>query len=71
MQTPQIFRYELLLQAHEECRGDFTDDASMVESLGAVVKVFMGSYRNVKVTTPEDLLVVQALLRAPKGAAAQ
>ena len=71
VQTPQIFRYELLLRAHEECRGDFTDDASMVESLGATVKVFMGSYRNVKVTTPEDLLVVQALLRAPKGAAAQ
>ena len=66
VQTPQIFRYELLMRAHEESRGDFTDDAAMVESLGAAVKVFMGSYRNVKVTTPEDLLVVQALMRMPR-----
>ena len=66
VQTPQIFRRELLLRAHEECRGDFTDDAAMVESLGASVKAFMGSYRNVKVTTPEDLVVVQALMRKPR-----
>ena len=64
VQTPQIFRYEALMQAHEECNGDFTDDASMIESLGSPVKVFMGSYRNVKVTTPEDLAVVEALVNA-------
>lgn len=68
VQTPQIFRYETLMKAHERCSGDFTDDAAMVESLGAAVKVFMGSYRNVKVTTPEDLTVVQALMRASRVA---
>ena len=64
VQTPQIFRYDTLMRAHEECNGDFTDDASMIESLGSPVKVFMGSYRNVKVTTPEDLAVVEALVNA-------
>ncbi len=68
VQTPQIFSYQTLLRAHEECNGDFTDDAAMVESLGVGVKVFVGSYRNVKVTTPEDLAVVEALMRTPRGA---
>ena len=66
VQTPQVFRYETLLRAHEQCSGDFNDDAAMVESLGITVKVFMGSYRNVKVTTPEDLAVVETLLTRAK-----
>lgn len=57
-QTPQIFRYERLLQAHAQFAGDATDDAAMVESLGDRVAVFPGSYRNLKVTTPEDLAAV-------------
>ena len=65
VQTPQIFRYETLMKAHDECNGDFTDDAAMVESLGVGVRVFMGSYRNMKVTTPEDLSVVETLMRSP------
>ena len=70
VQTPQIFRYETLMKAHQECNGDFTDDAAMVESLGVEVKVFYGSYRNVKVTTPEDLSVAEALMRSPRGRSA-
>ncbi len=67
VQTPQVFRYDTLMSAHEQCNGDFTDDAAMVESMGVGVKVFVGSYRNVKVTTPEDLVVVEALMRTPRG----
>ena len=63
-QTPQIFRYELLLEAHQRCAETMTDDAAMVESLGHTVKMFLGSYENLKVTTPEDLAVAEVFLRA-------
>ncbi|MFQ6027479.1 MAG: 2-C-methyl-D-erythritol 4-phosphate cytidylyltransferase [Dehalococcoidia bacterium] len=63
-QTPQIFRYDLLVAIHELCTDDFTDDAAMVESLGHPVDMFLGSYENLKVTTPEDLTVVATLLSA-------
>jgi 2-C-methyl-D-erythritol 4-phosphate cytidylyltransferase len=62
-QTPQIFRYELLRDAHDRCADDVTDDAMMVESLGHTVKMFMGSYENLKVTTPEDLILTEAFLK--------
>lgn len=61
-QTPQLFRYELLRQAHRQCRVPVTDDAAMVEQLGHPVHIFLGSYENLKVTTPEDLIVAEALL---------
>jgi 2-C-methyl-D-erythritol 4-phosphate cytidylyltransferase len=61
-QTPQIFRYDLLLEAHQKCTQTVTDDAAMVESLGHPVKMFLGSYENIKVTTPEDLVLVEVLL---------
>ena len=66
-QTPQVFRYSLLWEAHQRCRGDFTDDASMLESLGHPVKMFLGSYQNLKVTTPEDLAVAEAFLAESPG----
>ena len=66
-QTPQIFRYDLLLDAHQHCTGTVTDDAAMVESLGHTVKMFLGSYENLKVTTPEDLAVAEVFLRARTG----
>jgi 2-C-methyl-D-erythritol 4-phosphate cytidylyltransferase len=62
-QTPQIFRYELLWEAHRRCAQTVTDDAAMVESLGHPVKMFLGSYENLKVTTPEDLIIAEALLK--------
>ena len=67
VQTPQVFRYELLMEAHRRCDGDYTDDGAMVESLGVPVKVFCGSYGNIKITTPEDLLVAETLMRSAKG----
>ena len=65
-QTPQVFRYDLLLEAHRNCDQDVTDDAAMVELLGHPVQMFLGSYENLKVTTPEDLTIMEALLRAAK-----
>ena len=64
VQTPQVFRYELLKAAHREWTETVTDDAAMVEALGHKVKVYMGSPINLKVTTPEDLYAIEGFLRA-------
>ena len=61
-QTPQLFEYALLWDAHQRCTQPVTDDAAMVESLGHPVKMFLGSYENLKVTTPEDLAVAESYL---------
>ena len=60
-QTPQAFHLDILLRAHSEISRDVTDDAAMVEAIGHPVKLFMGSYLNIKVTTPEDLLFAEAI----------
>lgn len=62
VQTPQVFRYDILRHAHDAAQGDVTDDAALAERLGYRVKVYMGSPRNLKVTTPEDLTLAEALL---------
>lgn len=62
-QTPQIFAWDLLRRAHDLFHGEATDDAMMVEALGYQVSIFPGSYENPKVTTPEDLAVMEAVLR--------
>jgi len=64
IQTPQAFRRGLLLQAHTEVTDDVTDDAAMVERIGVKVKVFPGSYDNIKVTTPGDLPLAEAILKS-------
>lgn len=61
-QTPQTFRYDLLLDAHKRTSSDVTDDAALVEALGVEVRICEGSRQNIKVTTPEDLALVAALL---------
>ncbi len=63
VQTPQVFRYDLLLRAHREVTADVTDDAAMLEALGLSVKLYPGSPLNIKVTTPQDLRNAEALLR--------
>ena len=64
VQTPQVFRRELLEDAHRRVHDDVTDDAGMVERLGHAVRVFQGAYDNLKVTTPGDLVMAEAILRA-------
>jgi 2-C-methyl-D-erythritol 4-phosphate cytidylyltransferase len=61
-QTPQCFRYDLLLRAHREVTEDVTDDAAMMETLGVPVKTYEGRRRNIKITTPEDLALAEAWL---------
>ena len=67
-QTPQVFRFSLLWDAHQRCVDTFTDDAAMVESVGGRVKMFQGSYENLKVTTPEDLDIAGLFLQRRNGA---
>ena len=64
-QTPQGFQYGLIKKAYERADADgfiATDDASLLERLGHPVRILEGDYRNIKVTTPEDILIAVALL---------
>lgn len=64
-QTPQVFKYSLIKRAYRKAKRKFTDDAQLVEALGHPVRVVMGSYENIKITTPEDLIVAGAILKSP------
>jgi 2-C-methyl-D-erythritol 4-phosphate cytidylyltransferase len=64
-QTPQVFRYSLLVRAFDQARSDQfsgTDEASLVERMGEEVTVVPGSPRNIKITTPQDLELAQCYL---------
>ena len=68
VQTPQGFRLSLLRQAHEAARAEGwtgTDDASLVERLGVPVRLTEGNRRNLKLTTPEDLIMAEGILGTP------
>ena len=69
VQTPQVFRYELLVRAHRDITTQVTDDAAMVEALGERVRVFEGDQRNLKVTTADDLDLVRALVSISEASA--
>ncbi len=62
-QTPQVFKRQLLLDAMEIDRETITDDASAVEQAGGRVKLVDTGYENIKITTPFDLLVAEAVLK--------
>lgn len=63
VQTPQTFSAALLRRAYEQPFSDkFTDDASVVEALGAKITLVEGERRNIKLTTPEDMLIAERLL---------
>ena len=64
VQTPQAFRYSLILKAYEKAEKDgfqATDDAAIVERLPHPVKIVEGSPLNIKITTPEDLVLAEAI----------
>ena len=65
VQTPQIFRADVLSAAHETVTDDVTDDASMVEVAGGLVATFEGSYDNIKITTPSDIPIANAISGGP------
>lgn len=64
-QTPQAFTYELLFRAHESAEADGfmgTDDAELVERLGgATIAIVESTYENLKITTPEDLIIAERI----------
>ncbi len=65
IQTPQTFKTKLIQQAYEGKEdASLTDDASVAEKAGHIISLFEGSYENIKITTPEDLIVAKALLDA-------
>lgn len=70
-QTPQAFRFDVILQAHrravKEQRDDFTDDAALAEWAGLTVATFEGDPVNMKLTTPEDFVREEARLGAMLG----
>lgn len=63
-QTPQAFRYDLIMSAHEKLQGqNFTDDAGMLEALGYDVYIVDGSYKNIKITTQSDIEIAKIFLK--------
>lgn len=70
-QTPQAFRFDVILEAHRraarEGRDDFTDDAALAEWAGLTVATFEGDVANMKLTTPEDFVREEARLAAALG----
>lgn len=67
IQTPQIFSYTAIREAYEKARqqnmADITDDAMVIERFGNMkIKLVEGSYENIKITTPEDIVVAEKIL---------
>ncbi len=65
IQTPQVFDIDLLKKAFElPYQASFTDDASVVEAYGNKVHLIQGDYNNIKITSPEDLVFGEAILKS-------
>ncbi|MCX6002949.1 MAG: 2-C-methyl-D-erythritol 4-phosphate cytidylyltransferase [Chloroflexi bacterium] len=67
VQTPQVFQYELLIKAYQEATEDVADDAQLVELTGGRVKLYIGSYDNMKITTPTDMAIAEMLWKRQKA----
>lgn len=63
VQTPQCFKSELIKKAYSDFDESLTDDASQVIRIGGSVHITEGDYENIKITTPEDLLTAQNILK--------
>jgi 2-C-methyl-D-erythritol 4-phosphate cytidylyltransferase len=61
IQTPQVFRADIIKNTYKFAAGDVTDDAALVEKAGYKVKLYTGAYDNIKITTPDDLAMAGAL----------
>lgn len=65
IQTPQTFKLNLILEGHREAKKNklyVTDDTMLIEAMGKIVRIVQGSYFNIKLTTPEDLIFARAIL---------
>lgn len=66
IQTPQTFLMSLIKEAHDQAREkglEGTDDAFLVEALDHPVKIVIGDYSNIKITTPDDLIIAESMIR--------
>lgn len=66
VQTPQVFKYSSLIRAYKKAMAEgfySTDDSAIVEKYGGKVKAVMGSYTNIKITTPEDIYIAELFLK--------
>jgi len=63
-QTPQMFSFDVIMRAYENLSAEVTDDATAVELLGHKVQLYMGDYRNIKVTTTEDLALARIIAKS-------
>jgi 2-C-methyl-D-erythritol 4-phosphate cytidylyltransferase len=64
IQTPQVFKKDLILKAYKRFGNiNVTDDAMLVEKMGIKPRVVLGSYNNIKITTPEDLVIAKAIAK--------
>lgn len=66
-QTPQCFRKDLIIQGYRDAFGDVNDDSVLIERQNQPVKVCLGDYTNVKITTEEDLEFAQSFIRRRAG----
>lgn len=67
VQTPQVFSFEIYKNALENAPEGVTDDCMIVEAAGQKVKLVEGEYTNIKITTPDDILTAQAILKGRNG----
>jgi len=67
VQTPQVFRIDIISEAYRQVKSEVTDDASLVEQIGYPVKLYTGSYDNIKITTLDDLALAEVLVKKNGG----
>ncbi len=65
-QTPQVFRFDIIAEAYRQLKYEVTDDARAVEHFGHKVKLYMGSYDNIKITNINDLALAEILWQSTK-----
>lgn len=72
VQTPQCYRYRVLADLLSAAEGkDYSDESQVLERLGIKAAVVPSDYRNIKVTTPEDILIAEAFMKETKSASAR
>lgn len=67
IQTPQVFKRTEIEEAHSKINSELTDDCAVMEIIGKKVKITEGSYENIKITTPEDLIIAEKILEKRKN----
>ncbi len=67
VRTPQAFNRELYLKALNDASSDFTDDSQLLDSIGITPHITLGEYENIKLTTPEDVIIAESIISKRKG----